>query len=342
MGRKIKNFIFGFLILALSLLIAIGGYWGWQKATAGIKDLSRGYELRGDNYYNNQNYPQAILAYQKALSLQPKNPTLHFRLANCYHLNKNYLEAEKKYKETFHWEEEFWEAYLNLGLLYLKTNKYNEAESILKRALNFNQSDLIYHQLGHCYFLKQDWQKAREYFQKAEEINPKNQEASWFLGVGLLISDSQRATNQFTKASLIKDWEPPLFFQTKEVLENKIQLGKNTALEVSKTKNKAYQNNLLGKFFTEIGFYNLALEYSKKATNFDPQYRDGWLVQGIAYYYLEDYNLALNSFKEAEKLDPMHSKTYLWLSKVYDKLGEENRSKESLEKSKLLEEEPKT
>lgn len=334
MKKKLsKKHILIFVICLLLTATLIGGYFGITKLIKWFNNLAYNYEIQANSFYSEKNYQEAILNYQKTLAIQPKNDNVRFKLANTYFLNQNYKNAEEEYKKVQSSNPSFFEPYLNLGILYLEEKKYNQAEEILKKALNINQSDLIYSKLAQTYLFKKDYTKAQENFKKAEELNPQNQEASYFLGITLIALNDAESTNQLVKASLIESWQPPLFFIPKEELQNNIKIAKEKAQKIFQTKNEAYKNTLTSLLFIKIGFYDFALEYSQKALEKDEDYRDGWINQGLSYYFLENYNQALESFKKAQELDPVYGLTYFWLGKTYQKLNMEDLSSENLKKA---------
>ena len=64
-----------------------------------------------------------------------------------------------------------------LGTVHLKSGQDAEAENLFRKALNLDESDVLYNNLGTILFRRKDYRKARELYRKALDMNPDYQEA---------------------------------------------------------------------------------------------------------------------------------------------------------------------
>lgn len=103
-----------------------------------------GYDLKGDIYYNNDDYPAALECYSQAIKLQPEKAINYEDRGNAYFYSKNIDTALLDFKKASELD---------------KKNSYS-----LKRA-------------GDCYYEKKDYLNAILYHQKALKVDPKYKEA---------------------------------------------------------------------------------------------------------------------------------------------------------------------
>ena len=98
---------------------------------------------RGNQFYKEGKYEQAIIEYQKALQLNPTNRDAKFNLANALYRAKNYPEAEKSFTELIEVENKTLaqKSTYNKGVLYSREKKLLESIETYKRALVLDPAD---------------------------------------------------------------------------------------------------------------------------------------------------------------------------------------------------------
>ena len=98
---------------------------------------------RGNQFYKEGKYEQAIAEYQKALQLNPSNQDAKFNLANALYRAKNYPEAEKSFTELNEVENKTLaqKSTYNKGVLYSREKKLLESIETYKRALILDPAD---------------------------------------------------------------------------------------------------------------------------------------------------------------------------------------------------------
>lgn len=110
----------------------------WKNATA-LKPL---HTLAWNNMIimldNTGNISEAEIVGQSALSYLPREPSLHFSLANTLGKSGKYEEAEKHFQEAINLDPNNALYYSNLGVLYHRWKKYQKAETLYKRALSID------------------------------------------------------------------------------------------------------------------------------------------------------------------------------------------------------------
>lgn len=92
--------------------------------------------------YRNKNKPEeAILAYQKALSLDPDNPVVMKNLGDAFYLEKEYAQAVEICQKALKSNPRFHQARSTLGLAYYRLGKYQEAVEEFEVVLKMNPQD---------------------------------------------------------------------------------------------------------------------------------------------------------------------------------------------------------
>ena len=100
----------------------------------------------------------------------------------------------------------------------------------------------------------------------------------------------------------------------------------------------AYGAAKMGTQFAQAQNNDLASLAFQKATDLDPEYRDGWVGRGQAELQNNQPEEALESLKRAEEIDPINPRTYELLAIAYRATDDEEAAKKAEEKWKYLNE----
>jgi serine/threonine-protein kinase len=153
-------------------------------------------------------YDRAAQFYQKVLRSDPTSGEALAGLAGAYERLGNRAMAEAAYKQAIAARPDFWLPYNQAGAFYyragqheqaermfamvaalipdatlghenqgalaLSLGRYDEAEKALRRAINIQPSPAAYSNLGFCYFLRRQYADAVPWFEKATELQPKD------------------------------------------------------------------------------------------------------------------------------------------------------------------------
>jgi protein O-GlcNAc transferase len=105
--------------------------------------------------------------------------------------NELYKEAEEKYKQFLKWENDDFQVWYNIGLLYYATEQYEKSLKALLQALRIDKSQaVLYHSLGMLYEKIDRLSEALDAYQVAIAIDPMYIDAYNNLG-NLLYQDGQ-------------------------------------------------------------------------------------------------------------------------------------------------------
>jgi Flp pilus assembly protein TadD len=129
----------------------------------------------------------AIDAYQKALALDPNNPSLHWRLGIIYAQQKNFEEAKKSFKKATEVKSDFIQAYIDLSTVLEQEKKTDDAIALFQPIFPLiqNNPDVLF-VLGRLFYNREgegDIDRAIELWQRATVLAPEYSNALFALGL---------------------------------------------------------------------------------------------------------------------------------------------------------------
>lgn len=138
-----------------------------HRASWSKENLSNfSYYIAKSNYYTiNLDYQDALRFAKLAYAIEPNNPEVTFSLANAYYDMKEFSMAEDKFRETIRILPLSVDAYYNLGLLYIRHKRFEEAVEVLEKAIALDPEDTLAHfELGKAYKTIGNPKRARDQF----------------------------------------------------------------------------------------------------------------------------------------------------------------------------------
>jgi eukaryotic-like serine/threonine-protein kinase len=117
----------------------------YRKAIALRPDSWDGYNNLGVFLDEHQRYDEAIAQYNHAIQMTPDNASVYLNLGGVYidmGDSKRYGEAERVLLKSISLEPSY-QAYANLGYLYIKQQKYAEAATTVEKALRISDKDYL-------------------------------------------------------------------------------------------------------------------------------------------------------------------------------------------------------
>lgn len=168
-----------------------------------------------------------------------------------------------------------WSGFYDLGLLYLKKQKFDEAIQYFKRALEKNEGSFETHfYLALALVSKDLFNDAKSHLLIARKINPSSPEVNYNLG---RIFD---ALGNFDQACTCYE----------------------AATKLNPSFIEAWVN--LGLAFYQQGKYQAALESYKTAIKINNFYQDAWLNMGTTLHELNQFDEALLAYDWVLKINP--------------------------------------
>lgn len=130
-------------------------------------------QVLGKSFEEREEYPEAIVEFQKALKKKPDSPSLHYALGNVYWLSGQNDKAIVQFKAELEMSPQDAVATWKLGNIYLQKREFDKALPYLKKAVKMSP-DLgqAFVDLGKLYMQTHRPKEALPYFQKAVQMDP--------------------------------------------------------------------------------------------------------------------------------------------------------------------------
>ncbi|MFC1793227.1 tetratricopeptide repeat protein [Planctomycetota bacterium] len=249
----------------------------------------------------------AVNEYLAALDINPNDAKTHNNLGNAYTQRGSLGYAVSEYSQSIRLDPNFVDGYKNLALVYSKQQRYGQAITKLKEAIVLGLADAgCYSQLGDIYSQKEDYEEAVIQYKKALHIKHDFLDAHY----GLAIC--------FSKLGQVEDeiWQYKMILAIKpDMLSALVNLGNAYFGQDQYTVAiKHYKKAVLLEPNEPMVYYNLGAAYSNnenyaqavtaylKAVEIDPGIGDAHYGLAFGFYQLKKYDLAWEHIKIARDL----------------------------------------
>ena len=103
-----------------------------------------------------------------------KNFAIYNNLGSAYQKLSRYNEAITNYKKAISLNSQEATRYYNIGLCYKAVDSLDNSIIVLKKALELNKDYYeCYYEIGESYFLKQEYENAKQYLQTIANKQPQ-------------------------------------------------------------------------------------------------------------------------------------------------------------------------
>jgi tetratricopeptide (TPR) repeat protein len=241
----------------------------------------------------------------------PRSWRGYYQLGYVYFRLHNFPASIKALQESIELNSHNADTHKILGLDFVMVNNYDAAgRALLEAASLAPESAEIHYFLGRFYYTRGICPLARQEFELAIRLDPANIRAYDNLGLAMEDSGDDKAA--------VEDYRK--------------------AMELSSQKGLKYEWPYinLSSLYNRLNYPKLALEYSAKALEFNPNSSPAYFQMGKAYRSLEDWQQAAAALEEAVALDSHFGQAYYVLSFVYRKLGKTKESREAMAAFRML------
>ncbi|MEN6389293.1 MAG: tetratricopeptide repeat protein [Syntrophomonas sp.] len=249
--------------LTLAILIVVGGLWGWNNF--GTEARMQAKLDLAVKYLSENDYEKAVLAFNDAIKIDPKEVKAYQGLARTYTIQGKYDEAQSTYDKGLAAVAAEKKPTLQIGLagMYIDQGQLDKAEQAFQEINNSNSSCLeAYFGLAVVYQQKGDNAKAEAMLRKAVENNPNEYRA--YNALALYLKQNNKTDDSFNN------------------------LVKSLSLEIN--QQEAYL------ILTDLYKGNWDVLQSKASLIKDKQLAA--MLQFYGYYASEDYTKAITTFQE--------------------------------------------
>ena len=183
--------------------IEIGQSFLSENQEAPKRRTRRIYLVMGDAYAALNDYDHALLTYNEALEVLPKDITLNLALANLYYKTELYDKATEFYNKVLSLDNDNSDAMLGLGRAYLKIGFLSKSRQYFKNYLSQKgeKDSTVYYDYAMANFLSNNQDIALEYTQKAQKIDNNNPDV-YFLAAKIYstLNEDKKANENINKA----------------------------------------------------------------------------------------------------------------------------------------------
>lgn len=185
------------------LLFDLKNYSGADEMFRKALERDKGYEevigLEIKTLYAIQDYSFGLTVTQYALDLK-KTAEYYYHHAVMYDSLKNYVEAEKEYKNSKYYDSKYMPSYAGLMLVQVKLNKINDAMTISETAITKDPNFIdVYRARAYVYVAKKDYQNALNDITKVILTQPTIQNYKFRGTVYSKMGQHQNASNDYSE-----------------------------------------------------------------------------------------------------------------------------------------------
>ncbi len=234
---------------------------------------------------------------------------IYVQRAWCYHALQNYETALRDYNKAEEYGFDLPVFYTNRGSVKTELGMYAESAADFERSINAGSPDASnYSKLGYSYYYQMMWDEAVKSFRKAIELYPEYEYAYHGLGevYYYAFKDYEKAKEKFGKAlELNNGLSNALYFRgasNKElnyVVEAEADFRKVIEMPVS---DNAYDYFFRGLAYYELKDYKSAIEDFEKSIAINPKYFGVYYSLAESYKEVNEYKKAAENYNKYLKI----------------------------------------
>lgn len=264
-----------------------------------------------ETYLDNNQLESAIVYFQQAVELDPKNENARLGLSEAFTRKGNNaadksdtLNAIKFYESAVKYNDKNVAAYVGLAEAYETNEADDRAIQNYEKALALDEKLTdVYAPLGLLYFQKGDIANADQYLSKAAALDPSNADVQYYLG---LVRYKQNKNEEAIAA-------------IKQSLKT--------------NPDSAEAHYYLGETYDRLNRDQESLAEYNRAVQLDPNYVEAWFDLGVANYNRGRFEEAINAYKQVLKLKNDYGEAHANLADVYRQMA--MKSKDQQKKREL-------
>jgi tetratricopeptide (TPR) repeat protein len=265
----------------------------------------------------------------------------HLNLGIAFLKTQLYDEAEREFKHIIKVSPKNIEARFYLSVVLTKTKNYKDAEELLRKLIKDNPDIQIYkNNLGYILDMREQSEDAYSLFEEASEMKSSGIP---LLNLGVICFKKReytKAMEWFTKALEInKEMILPHFFLALiDVIVGNLKSAMNAIKEMLKKSPEIpvlYYN--LGVITEKVSDFGEAERNYKRALDLAPNYIEPRMRLGELYYRIGKFTQAQSCFEMITDAGLGNAEIFLKLGNIYYKVGEKEKAVEQWKKTLKLE-----
>jgi tetratricopeptide (TPR) repeat protein len=303
----------------------------------------------GNFLYEDKQYQEAIVAYNKAIEINPKYASALYNKGTILHRLRKYEEAIKVYDEAIKIDPNSSLVWYNKGNALDELKQYQEAIKVYDEAIKIDpNSSLVWYNKGNALDELKHYEEAIEAYKKAIEINPKYAPALYNKGAVLhRLKRYGKAIKVYDEAIEINPKYASAWCHKGAALceLEKYKKAKKAYSEAIKVYDKAINidpNSSLiwykkGNALYELKKYKESINAYDEAIRIDQEFASAWCNKGFTLHRLKRYEEAIEAYNEGIKIDKEDVRSYVNLGQVFFDLVDLKSASENVKEALKIE-----
>ena len=264
----------------------------WTHALIYGKPNTFAYNNRGAAYNKLQQYDKAIIDFNRALEINPRDASSYNNRGFAFSQSDHNEEALNDFDKALKFDPSYYEVYINRGNTLKRKGDVGSALEDYKKSLSLNSCQpKSYYNIGLTYAENDNPDSAIVYYNRAIAQLPNYTAA--YLNRGIAYAGMK----QYDKA-----------------LENY-----NLVLKIDPYDEMAYSNR--GILFFDTGNFSQAIHDFSKALELNPQRAQTYYLRGKVYFVEKNYAAALEDYNKALLFDDAFVNAYNKRALLYSEIG---------------------
>ena len=284
--------------------------------------VAENYYLRANAFFFQKKYSNAIVDFNTALSLEPKNPLYKYRLAETF-LEKdsaNFEEASKQLKEAIQIKPDYVEAQYLYAKLLLARQQYDLCEPILITLSNnpdFGTKAQLLRVVS--YKEQRDTLKALAILDKVLIEDPNNYDATMQKAMFLLDKDIETASQYVDKALVIDEFSAEALYAKAYIQQQKIKYADaeilyNRVIKINPSHVFAHYN--LAVIQAIFDNHDAVIDLCSKIIDLEPENFKAFTLRGYALERKGNKKAARSDYQAALEIKPDYKQASEYLKEL--------------------------
>jgi tetratricopeptide (TPR) repeat protein len=317
-------------------------------------------------YWDKNDYPHALEAFQRAVKIAPSSAEAHNWLGVAIMEKADLPGAIAEFQKATALDPKYARAYTNLGSALAKSGEITEAIDIFKKALALEPTNLaaemnlgvalrekgdaeaalvhmrrvakaqptnasVQYEMGQTLRQSGDLAGAVTCFEKALLIDPELREGYYGLGLAL---KQQSAHARSPQSSNERPADDPYKRAQQAAARGDLNAAKDLLVEAVRVNDSDGEaHNLLGFIQGQTGDLESAVNHLQRAVALLPESSEAHYNLGVALWYAGSKDKAIGELRESVRLDPAAGPTHAFLGMALREAGDLTAARASLQRA---------
>ncbi|GAB4279091.1 MAG: hypothetical protein Fur0025_06050 [Oscillatoriaceae cyanobacterium] len=310
------------------------------------RDYAEAWKCHGDALYILERYKAALVSYQKASTLEPKNPKYWNNQGETFYQMGNYSEAIAAHDRALTLDKRNAAARKGRGLALIGLNRYSDAIGEFDRAIALDPSDpkswenkgLALEYLSNPTGAREAYQEALAVYDSKLAAQPKS--PTMWVERGRVLSKLQRAIEALASYDKALEISPQFYLAWNAKGSTLYSMGQfeaavaayDKALEINPQFYTAWHNR--GAVLNAgLGRYEEAISSYEQVLKINPNFYHAWRDKGAALAAMSRYQEAIAAFDKALKIEPNDHKSWVSRGLALTELARDEEALASFDKA---------